>query len=48
MKLDSDDLDAVRDALLKLPSSGRSGFEGLLATIFVKLLIWSPPSMVIA
>lgn len=32
------DLTAVRDALLDLPSSGPSGFEGLLATVFAKLL----------
>lgn len=32
------DLNALRDALLDLPSSGPNGFEGLLATVFAKLL----------
>lgn len=32
------DLTALRDALLDLPSSGPNGFEGLLATVFAKLL----------
>jgi len=31
-------LNALRDALLDLPSSGPNGFEGLLATVFAKLL----------
>jgi len=31
-------LAALRDALLDLPSSGPNGFEGLLATVFAKLL----------
>ena len=38
MKPSSDDLTAVRDALLDLPSSGPTGFEGLLATVFADLL----------
>ena len=31
-------LAGLRDALLNLPSSGPNGFEGLLATVFAKLL----------
>lgn len=38
MKPAFDDLIAVRNALLDLPSSGPTGFEGLLATVFAKLL----------
>lgn len=38
MKTTIDDLATLRDALLDLPSSGPTGFEGLLATIFAKLL----------
>lgn len=38
MKPVADDLATLRDALLDLPSSGRTGFEGLLATVFSKLL----------
>lgn len=38
MAATSSDLTALRKALLDLPSSGPKGFEGLLATIFSKLL----------
>ena len=38
MKPVADDLATLRDALLDLPSSGPTGFEGLLATVFSKLL----------
>lgn len=38
MSTKSLDLTALRDALLDLPSSGPNGFEGLLATVFAKLL----------
>lgn len=38
MSATSLDLTALRDALLDLPSSGQNGFEGLLATVFAKLL----------
>lgn len=38
MSATSLDLTVLRDALLDLPSSGPKGFEGLLATVFAKLL----------
>lgn len=38
MKPLAEDLAALRDALLTLQSSGSTGFEGLLATVFAKLL----------
>ncbi|MDR2336196.1 MAG: restriction endonuclease [Burkholderiaceae bacterium] len=38
MSATSLELNALRDALLDLPSSGQSGFEGLLATVFAKIL----------
>lgn len=38
MKPVADDLATLREALLDLPSSGPTGFEGLLATVFSKLL----------
>lgn len=38
MKPVAEDLAALREALLELPSSGPTGFEGLLATVFAKLL----------
>lgn len=38
MSASSQNLTGLRDALLDLPSSGPNGFEGLLATVFAKLL----------
>ncbi len=38
MSVTSPDLTALRHALLDLPSSGLNGFEGLLATVFAKIL----------
>lgn len=38
MSIANYNLTALRDALLDLPSSGSNGFEGLLATVFAKLL----------
>lgn len=38
MSTANSNLTAFRDALLELPSSGPNGFEGLLATVFAKLL----------